>query len=130
MFEAHRKDALVDLVELHQLQEVYEERQAVVHGEVLPASLFALQRRGQITVRMHNKRRVFGLFFRFFFERTKGTHRDHQVMFGLQLVAQREDEALGMLLALTNEEHPTHTHAHAHAHTYTYTHTHTSDVIF
>lgn len=44
MFEADGKDALVDLVELHQLQEVYEESQAVVHGEVLPAALLTLQR--------------------------------------------------------------------------------------
>lgn len=46
VFEAHGEDALVDLVELHQLQEVDEERQAVVHGEVLPAAVFTLQRRG------------------------------------------------------------------------------------
>lgn len=52
-----------------------------------------------------------------FFERIKGTHRDHQVVFGLQLVTQREDEALGMLLALTNEEHPTHKHTQAHTET-------------
>lgn len=75
MLEADRKDALVDLVEVHQLQEVDEESQAVVHGEVLPASFFA---------------------------------RDYQVVFGLQLVTQREDKALGMLLALTDEKHPTH----------------------
>lgn len=42
VLQAHGEDALVDLVELHQLQEVDEERQAVVHGEVLPASLLAL----------------------------------------------------------------------------------------
>lgn len=47
MLEADRKDALVDLVEVHQLQEVDEESQAVVHGEVLPASFFALRGRGQ-----------------------------------------------------------------------------------
>lgn len=50
MFQAHGEDALVDLVELHQLQEVYEERQAIVHGEVLPASLFTLQRRETVPV--------------------------------------------------------------------------------
>lgn len=44
VFQAHRQDAFVDLVELHQLQEVNEERQAVVYGEVLPASVFALRR--------------------------------------------------------------------------------------
>lgn len=32
--------------------------------------------------------------------------RDHQVMFGPQLVAQRQDEALFMLLAVTDQEHP------------------------
>lgn len=42
-FEAHREDALVDLMELHQLQEVDEERQAVVHGVVLPSAVFTLQ---------------------------------------------------------------------------------------
>lgn len=45
MFEAHRQDALVDLMELHQLQEVDEQRQAVIHGVVLPATVFALQAR-------------------------------------------------------------------------------------
>lgn len=35
----------------------------------------------------------------------KGTHRDHQVVFSLQLVAQREDEALRVLLALSDQEH-------------------------
>lgn len=44
VLEAHRQDAFVDLVELHKLQEVNEERQAVVYGEVLPASVFTLQR--------------------------------------------------------------------------------------
>lgn len=29
-------------------------------------------------------------------------------MFGLQLVAQREDKALGVLLALADQEHPKH----------------------
>lgn len=47
VLEADRKDALVDLVELHQLQQVYEQSQTVVYGEVLPASLLTLQRRGQ-----------------------------------------------------------------------------------
>lgn len=47
------------------------------------------------------------------FERMRWTHGDDQVMFGLQLVAQREDEALRVLLALTDEEHPT-THTHKH----------------
>lgn len=36
----------------------------------------------------------------------KGTHWDHQVVFGLQLIAQRQDEALSVLLAVTNQEHP------------------------
>lgn len=40
-----------------------------------------------------------------FLQRVKGTHRDYQVMFGLQLVTQREDKALRVLLALTNQEH-------------------------
>lgn len=44
VFQAHGQDAFVDLVELHQLQEVNEECQAIVYGEVLPASVFALQR--------------------------------------------------------------------------------------
>lgn len=44
VLEAHGQDAFVDLVELHQLQEVNEERQAVVYGEVLPTSVFALRR--------------------------------------------------------------------------------------
>lgn len=44
VFQAHRQDAFVDLVELDQLQEVNKERQAVIYGEVLPASVFALQR--------------------------------------------------------------------------------------
>ena len=48
MFEAHGQDAFVDLVKLRQLQEVYEQRGAIVYGEVLPASLLALQRRGQL----------------------------------------------------------------------------------
>lgn len=47
MFEAHRQDAFVDLVELHQLQQVYEERQAVVHGEILPAAVVTLRRGAQ-----------------------------------------------------------------------------------
>lgn len=34
-----------------------------------------------------------------------GTHRDHQVVFGLQLETQREDETLRVLLALTDQEH-------------------------
>lgn len=59
VFEAHGEDALVDLVELHQLQEVYEERQAVVHGEVLPASLFALQRRETVRVSLCHKDTLF-----------------------------------------------------------------------
>lgn len=42
MFEADGEDALVDLVELHQLQEVDEESHAVVHGEVLPAIVLTL----------------------------------------------------------------------------------------
>ncbi len=42
-----------------------------------------------------------------FLQGMKGTHRDHQVMFGLQLVTHREDEALHVLLALTNQKHPT-----------------------
>lgn len=44
VLEAHGQDAFVDLVKLHELQEVNEERHAVVDGEVLPASVFALQR--------------------------------------------------------------------------------------
>lgn len=44
VFQAHGQDAFVDLVELNQLQEVNEERQSIVYGEVLPASVFALQR--------------------------------------------------------------------------------------
>lgn len=44
VLEAHGQDAPVDLVELHKLQEVNEEGQAVVDGEVLPASVFALHR--------------------------------------------------------------------------------------
>lgn len=44
VLEAHGQDAFVDLVELHKLQEVNEERQAVVDGQVVPASIFALQR--------------------------------------------------------------------------------------
>lgn len=44
VLEAHGQDAFVDLVELHELQEVNEERQAIVDGQVLPASIFALQR--------------------------------------------------------------------------------------
>lgn len=54
--------------------------------------------------------RTINLYFRdrvSLFERMRRTHRDDQVMFGLQLVAQREDEALRVLLALTDEEHPT-----------------------
>lgn len=47
VFEADGQDALVDLVKLHQLKEVDEERQAVVHGEVLPAAVFALRRRDE-----------------------------------------------------------------------------------
>lgn len=43
MLEAHGKDALVDLVELHQLQQVYEQSQTVVHGEVLPVALLTLR---------------------------------------------------------------------------------------
>lgn len=43
VFEAHREDALVDLMELHQLQEVNEQRQAIIHGVVLPAAVFTLQ---------------------------------------------------------------------------------------
>lgn len=44
VFQAHGQDPFVDLVELNQLQEVNEECQAIVYGEVLPASVFALQR--------------------------------------------------------------------------------------
>lgn len=45
VFEAHGQDPLVDLMELHQLQEVDEQRQAVIHGVVLPATVFALRTR-------------------------------------------------------------------------------------
>lgn len=46
VFEADGEDALVDLVKLHQLQEVDEQSETVVHGEVLPAAILALQRGG------------------------------------------------------------------------------------
>lgn len=47
MFEADGQDALVDLVKLHQLKEVDEERLAVIHGEVLPAAVFTLWRQDE-----------------------------------------------------------------------------------
>lgn len=37
--------------------------------------------------------------------RQTGTHRDHQVVFDLELMTQRQDEALTVLLALTDQEH-------------------------
>lgn len=49
-------------------------------------------------------------------ETMRGTHRDNQVVFGLQLITQREDKALCVLLALTNEEHPTNTNTHIQTH--------------
>lgn len=45
VFKAHGQDPPVDLMELHQLQEVDEQRQAIIHGVVLPAAVFALQAR-------------------------------------------------------------------------------------
>lgn len=105
VLEAHGQDAFVDLVELHKLQEVNEECQAVVYGEVLPASVFALQRRDEEGENPKKKRRTFSLP-----GKRAGTHRDHQVVFDLQLMTQRQDEALSVLLALTDQEHAaTHT---------------------
>lgn len=107
VLEAHGQDAFVDLVELHELQEVNEERHAVVYGEVLPASVFAL-RRGE-TRRVRERRRTFSLTDR------REAHRDHQVVFDLQLMTQRQDKALAMLLALTDQEHAaTQTRCHRH----------------
>lgn len=34
-----------------------------------------------------------------------GTHGDHQVVFDFQLMTQGQDEALAVLLALTDQEH-------------------------
>lgn len=42
------------------------------------------------------------------------THRYDQVVFGLQFVTQRQDEALSVLLALTDQEHPAQKHAQKH----------------
>lgn len=98
MLQAHGQDAFVDLVELDQLQEVNKERQAVVYGEVLPASVFALQR-GKMR-RVREPREAFSRR-----RSPEGTHGDHQVVFDLQLVRQRQDEALAVLLALPDQEH-------------------------
>lgn len=100
VLEAHGQDAFVDLVELHKLQEVNEERQAVVYGEVLPASVFTLQRGEDGGSESQNL-----LANRALFLQTDATHRDHQVVFDLELVTQRQDKALSVLLALTDQEH-------------------------
>lgn len=42
VFQAHGEDASVNLVKLHQLQEVNKQSDTVVHGVVLPAALLAL----------------------------------------------------------------------------------------
>lgn len=42
VLETDGQNAPVDLVELHQLQKVYEECHAVVHGVVTPAAVFTL----------------------------------------------------------------------------------------
>lgn len=102
VFQAHREDSLVDLVELHQLQEVYKERQAVIHSEVLPASFFALRRPDRSKV--SDVRHLYADRMRFS-RRVKGTHRDYQVVFDRQLVTQRQDKTLSVLVALTNQKH-------------------------
>lgn len=53
VLEADGQDALVNLVELHQLQQVDEEGHAVVHGVVPPAVVLAL--RHTITISTHGK---------------------------------------------------------------------------
>lgn len=64
MFKAHGQDPFVDLMELHQLQEVDEQRQAIIHGVVLPAAVFALQARtksvGRIAIISRESRVVLG----------------------------------------------------------------------
>lgn len=102
VFQAHREDSLVDLVELHQLQEVYKERQAIIHGEVLPASFFALCRPEKSKV--SDVRHLDADRMRFS-KGVKGTHRDYQVVFDRQLVTQRQDKTLSVLVALTNQKH-------------------------
>lgn len=62
VFEAHGQDSLVDLVKLHQLQEVDEEREAVVHGVVLPACLLELCTPGESQS---------GVFFFFFTQKLR-----------------------------------------------------------
>lgn len=61
------------------------------------------------TRRMRGRRRTLSLTNR------REAHRDHQVVFDLQLMAQRQDEALTVLLALTDQEHAaTQTRRHRH----------------
>lgn len=83
VFKADGQDALVDLVELNQLQQVYEERQTVVHGKVLPACVFTLDRGGQSQLSEWFYPRGVRVS-----ETVEGTHRDHQVVLGLQPVTQ------------------------------------------
>lgn len=42
VLEAYGQDPAIDLMKLHQLQEVDEEGDAIVHGVVLPTVVFAL----------------------------------------------------------------------------------------
>lgn len=78
MFQAHGQDPLVDLVKLHQLQQVDEQRQAVIHGVVLPAAVFALPAT-KTSESAGWRLDVKG--------KGAGTYGDDEVVFGLELVA-------------------------------------------
>lgn len=122
------QDAAVQLVELHELQQVREASLAVVHAEVQAAFLLALgdSQTGQGVrerregagppwlVRGHEReheraqRHGGGVAWgasRGHLKRTTGmTHREDKIMFDLLQVAQREDKALWVPLTLSDQE--------------------------
>lgn len=124
------QDASVQLVELHQLQQVCEPGLAFIHAEVKAAFLFALwcgQKAGQRAVRgrgaarggqqsvpvSHTGRKdgIVGLQVMIpratrTHMRSKGvTHGQNEIMLDFLQMAQGQDEALWVPLALADQEH-------------------------